>query len=362
MSSTTYSLDRLWPVINRWKYLIGGAVVLAAIVSALVSLALPNVFASTAVFLPTTPASTDPDRLLGEADGVTRTALGLETRPEDLDRIITIGTSQPVAELIIKKFGLYEHYKAGQPGDPASDNYVLNEFASNLSIEHNERDAIELRFMDQDRQLAANIANALVGIIDSVNQQLTLDNRRTVHDLYRQRYQAVRDTFEVNRRALRAARQRYGIFDHEMQGRYLAKELLETETALHQAEGGGSGSVAGLRRAMRGLTRADGGSVINLENFVNGVDSVRMLDTRVKDLAGRLAVAQAVYEAADVSIRGRVSSLYVVQKAYPATRKSKPVRWLIVVSSVLVTFGLTVVVAALLELNRYRRRQPALAR
>ena len=113
---------------------------------------------------------------------------------------------------------------------------------------------------------------------------------------------------------------------------------------------------------MRGLTRADGGSVINLENFVNGVDSVRMLDTRVKDLAGRLAVAQAVYEAADVSIRGRVSSLYVVQKAYPATRKSKPVRWLIVVSSVLVTFGLTVVVAALLELNRYRRRQPALAR
>ena len=361
MSAPAFSLTRLGPVLYRWKYLVGAAVVLAAVISVGVALTLPNVYSSTAVFLPAIPASADPDRLLGEADGITRTTLILDTRPEDLDRIITIGTSQPVAELLIRKFDLYNHYRAGQPGDPAADNYVLNEFASNLSIEHNERDAIELSFLDQDRELAATIANTLVSVIDSVNQQLTFENRRTVLDLYRQRYEALRDSFEQDRQRLRRARRHYGIFDYEMQGRYLARQLLETETELREAEGGG-GNVAGLRRAMRGLTRAEGGNIINLENFVNGLDSVRMLDKRVDDVTGRLAVAKGVYESADVSIRGRVASLYVVQKAYPATRKSKPVRWLIVASSVLITFALSVIIVALLELNRYRRLRPATAR
>ena len=47
--------------------------------------------------------------------------------------------------------------------------------------------------------------------------------------------------------------------------------------------------------------------------------------------------------------------MYLVQKAYPATKKSKPVRWLIVLGSVLLTFALSVVVIALLELYRLNR-------
>lgn len=349
MSASSFSLLGLGPIINRWKYLVAAAVVLAAVVSVAVALLLPNIYKSTAIFIPTNPQSADPDRLV---DGG---KLELGGRAEDLDRAITIGQSQPVAELIIRKFRLHRHYKAGNPGDDAADNSVLSEFSNNLDIVHNERDAIELAFMDPDKRLAAQVANTLVQVIDSVNQQLTLENRRQVLNLYRQRYDYLNTNYERSRRQLVAARYRYGIFGLEMQGRYLAKELIETESALRRAEGGGGGNAAGLRRALRGLTRADGGNLVNLERYTRGVDSLSMFTARVADLQSRLVSARSAFESAELTLKGHVSSLYIVQKAYPATRKVKPVRSLIVLGSVLLTFALSVVFIALLELYRHNR-------
>ena len=353
MSASSFALVGLGPIVNRWKYFVGGAVALAAIVSVVVALLLPNVYRSTAIFIPTNPQTADPDRLL-ENNAQPGSKLELGGRAEDLDRAITIGESQPVAELIIKRFNLYKHYQAGPPGDDAADNFVLSEFSGNLGIVHNERDAIELTFMDRDKNLAAAVANALVHVIDSVNQQLTLENRRTVLDLYRQRYQYLSTSFERSRHELVGARRHYGIFGLEMQGRYMVKQLIETEAALRRAEASG-GDVAGLRRALRGLTRADGGNLINLESYVRGTDSLAMFTSRVTDLQTRLISARSAYETAELSIKGRISSVYLVQKAYPATRKSKPVRWLIVLGSVLLTLALSVLVVALLELYRHNR-------
>ena len=353
MSAPSFSLVGLGPIINRWKYFVAGAVALAAIVSVVVSLLLPNIYRSTAVFIPTNPQTADPDRLLEENTQM-RGQLELSGRAEDLDRAITIGESQPVAELIIKKFSLHQHYKAGTPGDDNADNYVLSEFAGNLGIVHNERDAIELTFSDKDKKLAADIANTMVHVIDSVNQQLTLENRRTVLQLYRKRYEYLSTSFENSRRELVGARRHYGIFGLEMQGRYMVKQLIETEAALRKAEASG-GDVAGLKRALRGLTRADGGNLINLESYVRGTDSLAMFSTRVADLQARLIAARSAYETAELSIKGQLSSLYIVQKAYPATRKFKPVRSLIVLGSVLAMFALSVMFIALLELYRHHR-------
>ena len=359
MSAPSFSLVGLGSIINRWKYFVAGAVALAAIVSVVVSLLLPNVYRSTAIFIPTNPQASDPDRLLDE-NAQLRGQLELSSRAEDLDRAITIGESLPVAELMVQKFKLHQHYKAGTPGDDNADNYVLSEFSSNASLVHNEHDAIELSFADRDKQLAAAVANAMMHVIDSVNQQLTFENRRTVLDLYRRRYDYLSTSFERSRRELVGARRRYGIFGLEMQGRYLAKEVVETEAALHRAEASG-GDVAGLRRALQGLTKADGGNLINVESFVRGNDSLTMFVARVADLQTRLVAARSAYESADLSLKGQLSSLYQVQKAYPATRKFKPVRSLIVLGSVLAMFVLSVLFIALLELYYYHRPTAAAA-
>ena len=345
---SVFSLASWRAIYHRWKYLLGLAVVLAAVVSAAVALSLPNSYSSTAVFLPTSPQSADPDRL------VEGSKLELGVRAEDLDRVVTIGQSLPLAEQMIRQFNLYQHYHVGQPGTDVAENSALSEFNGNFTIVHNERDAIELTFRDRDKKLAARVANAMVAAIDSVNQQLTYENRRQVLELYRQRSVRIGASYEGVRRHLLAARRRYGVFGLEQQGRYLAKEIIETQKELNLAEGGGPGSVSGLRRALAGLTRADAGNPINLESWTLGADSVNLLTGRLADLQARLVGSQAAYEQAETSLRTKVSSLYLVQKAYPATRKSGPFRALIVLGSVAVTLGLSVLLVLLLEL--YRRR------
>ena len=329
-----------------------GAVVLAAVVSAVVALTLPNIFKSTAVFYPTNPQTTDPDRIVTEGG-----KLELSGRNEDIDRVITIGTSQPVAEYVIKRFQLAKHYKMDQPGDELAEQATLDEFNGNLNIVHTERDAIELTFQDKDKKLAAQVANTLVSVIDSFNQQLTLDNRRRVLGLYRTRYEYLLHEYNQARRTLVNGRRRYGIHGLEMESRYLAKEIIETESALRRAEAkGDDGKVRELRRALAGLTTGEGGNLINLENYIQGTDSMNTVYARFNDVQGRLLGAKSAYETANLSLKGRISSLYVVQKAYPAARKSKPVRWLIVASSVLITFVLSVIFITLLELYRRHGR------
>ena len=331
--------------------MLGLAGVLAAVVSTAVVLTMPNIYSSTAVFLPTSPQSADPDRL------VEGSKLELGSRAEDLDRVISIGQSLPVAELLVRQFDLYHHYKIGEPGTDLVENRAQREFSANLAIVHNERDAIELTFQDRDKKLAARIANALVSTIDSINQQLTLENRRNVLELYRQRSGSLGRLYEQTRQSVIKARRRYGVFGLEQQGRYLAKTVIETEKELRVAEGGGPGSVPGLRRALRGLTSAQGGNLVNLESWTLGADSVNLASQRLADLQARFIAARAAYEQAETSIGSRVSSLYLVQKAQPATRKSKPFRTLLVAGSVLLTLALSVLVILLLEL--YRRRPSA---
>ncbi len=325
-----------------------GALLLALLVSTAVALLLPNIYKSTTVFYPTNPQTTDPDRIVSEGG-----KLELGGRSEDLDRVITIGESQPVAERLIKRFKLHEHYKAGAAGDDAADQAALDEFSSNLKIVHNDRDAIELTFEDKDKVLAARIANALVQSIDSVNQQLTLANRVKVLELYAQRRNFLEREYQSTYDSLRVGRRRYGIYGLALESRYLAKEIIETEEELRRAEGeGNSSKAAGLRRALRGLTKTDGGNIFNLESYSAGIDQMNTLFARFNDLQARLLGARSAYETARVGISGRISSIYVVQEAYPATKKSKPVRWLIVASSLVITFALSVAFITLIELYR----------
>ncbi|WP_200793389.1 GumC domain-containing protein [Hymenobacter lapidiphilus] len=327
---------------------------LAGLISAGVALLLPNIYKSTAVFFPTDPQTTDPDRLVEGGK------LELGGRSEDLDRVITIGQSQPVAELLIREFNLYKHYKVGSPGNDVAENAVLKEFSANLRIVHNERDAIELTFQDTDKLLAANLANRLVEVIDSINQQLTLENRRGVLGLYKTRYDFLNTEFERTRRQVVQARRRYGIYGLEQQGRYMAREVVELESGLREAEGSGnSNRAAGLRRALSALTAPDGQNLINLDRYVQGADSLNLFTARLTNLQERLVNAQSQYETADLTLRAKISSLYLVQKAYPATRKSQPIRWLIVLGSMVLTLAASIVVITLLEL--FQRTQRRLA-
>jgi uncharacterized protein involved in exopolysaccharide biosynthesis len=363
------SLSGLLQIINRWKYPVIGLTVLAAIISTVVSLLLPNEYKSTTVFLPTSLRGTNPENIMkGEKfEG--------ETTPADLDRIITIGQSQPLAEHVIQKFELYKDYGLTSMNDEDSKQYVLDQFMTNLDILHNERDAIELSFFSKDPKRAALVANEIVNQIDVMNQQLTLENRQKVVSIFEKRFQAINKVYSSLRDSLQRARKQYGVFGTEKEDRYLGRAVIETQTALIQAQGeyealkqtSGTSSaqatalyakIKGLERALASLTKPGAGTY-NTDSYFEGADLVYGLSTQLKELTLPYTYARTSLEDVKVGISGNISTIYVVQKAYPPMRKAKPIRWLMVVSSTMLAFALAVIFVALIEL--YKREMNRLS-
>jgi uncharacterized protein involved in exopolysaccharide biosynthesis len=360
------NLSGLLQIINRWKIQVISLTVLAAIISAVVSYLLPNEYKSTTVFYPTSLRAVDPDRIIeGEKIDVAGST-------EDIDRIITIGQSQPLAEFIINKFKLYRDYGIENMNDDASKQYVLDQFSANLTIVHNERDAIELTFFSKDKERASAVANAIVKHIDHMTQQLTLENREKVLAIFRNQYEVLEKDFFIIRDSLQKSRKLYGVIGTDKEARYLGKALIETETELIAAKGelevlsrNGSADgrintlkarIHGLEKAFAGL-RNKNGNLLNLESYTAGTDVVYGLFAQFNDLSARYIKAKTAYQNAKLGIIGNISTIYVVQKAYPAMRKAKPIRWLIVVASTMLTFILAVIFVSLYEMyNKELRR------
>jgi len=222
-----------------------------------------------------------------------------------------------------------------------------------MALVHNERDVIEASFKDADKQLAATVANALVAAIDTSNQRITLHTHYKAIQQYKL-YPALKKTQRRLRNRLLEARYHYGIFGMQDEARYLVREIIRTENELRQAEGSGASAakIAGLRRALRGLTKIDGGNILNLEGYVKGSDTLSSMYARLDSVQKRLNKLQENYDTATLALKGRSSSLYIIQPAYPTGEKVSPKRGLIVAVSVVVTFVLSLLLIMLLELYR----------
>ncbi|SFP70234.1 hypothetical protein [Hymenobacter arizonensis] len=84
---------------------------------------------------------------------------------------------------------------------------------------------------------------------------------------------------------------------------------------------------------------------------------ITRLTTRNTELQQRLVAARSAFENAELGIKSCISSIYLLQKAQPATQKFKPARTLMELGSILL--ALSAIFAALPELYRYNRPSAA---
>ncbi|MDX5347598.1 MAG: hypothetical protein LPK19_10170, partial [Hymenobacteraceae bacterium] len=225
------------------------------------------------------------------------------------------------------------------------------------------------------KDLAAAIANDIVDKVDAINQQLTFENRQKALALYQTRYEFMAQDYQKLRDSLQTLRRKFGIFDMGHQGhntsRALTEELIQTEKELQSARAelevlarnyyathekviDQKAKVTGLEKAYNSLTGATKGNLITYDSYVNGADVIDNLVYQLHEMNGPYVKAKMNYDNAKLALSQKMSTLYIVQKAMPATKKSKPVRWLIVVASTFMTFFLSVVLISFYEL--YKRQ------
>lgn len=302
-----YNLVDVLKTLIRWKIPIAVFVIIAAIASIIVSLMLPNYYASRSVFYPTNPAVTDRAALFSKT--ATDANMDYFGSKNDVSRFLTVAGSEPILDYIINQYHLVQEYNIDTT-DKDWRYKVKKQLRSNYTVVKTENGAIEISYMDKDPQQAAKVVNDIVDKVDNMNKQLMINNKHKVLVTFREKQKEMQT--EVQQ---------------------LSDSLAELVAKYHVTEL---------------PTTATGEPIVKSDNALS-TEQYKILRSRRQAAMMDLNDITTLLGQHEASTMENVSTIYVVEEALPSDRKSWPIRWLIVVGTTLVALFLGIVGALLVE-------------
>jgi uncharacterized protein involved in exopolysaccharide biosynthesis len=319
------SLNIIAYLIRRWRFL-AGFTLLAMIVSVIVALTIPVKFKSTVVFFPAASVSVSQALLSanfsGSQGGIT--SFGDE---EEAEQLLQVLNSEKIRERIIEKHNLTSHY-----GLDSSNRYLRtamrNIFRENIKFRRTEFSSLEISVMDQDRELAAVIANDIAALLDS-----TLNSMR-------------------RRRAVKALE----IVNREWENVQTKIREVDDSMAIYRRMG-----MAGYENQVEVLTDNYGQALVK-----GNMSAARTIEQRLKFLGEygtqyvTLRANLDMYLRQQIELRSKqaqarvdaeqeLPNTFIVDNAIPADKKSYPVRWLVVAVSTMAAFLFALLAALIFD-------------
>ncbi len=307
-----YKFDAVDLILYFWNKRIPIIIVgfATAIISAVVSLCITEKYKSEVILFPSAAGSVSQDLLSISSMGKSILRLGED---EELDQLMQVLQSDQIRNRVIQKFDLMNHYKVKMDSKyPYTQLY--QKYDKNIVIKPTKFLSVKITVLDTDPQLAADIANEISNLVDTVKNGMQHEKALQALQLVENEYNALKQDIELREDSLNTLRKK-GIVDYEKQAEALSN-------ALGVALSNGQNKAADEIQKRLDKIGEIGGPYIDIYNQL-------LFDKeRISDLKTKLAEAQ-------IDARQNLPQKYVVNKATVAEKKSYPVRWLIVVTSTL---------------------------
>jgi uncharacterized protein involved in exopolysaccharide biosynthesis len=291
-------------------------------------------FKSTVIMFPASSSSVSKS-LLNEQSGKGQeiTALGEDDQAEQLLQILN---SNKIRDRVVQQFNLIEHYGI----DTASKvkySTLFKEYDNNIKFRRTEFMAVQVSVYDKDPQIAADIANTIASLLDSVK-----------NDMLRQRSVKGYQVVEAEFNAMKAEKDQIvdslialgalGVNDVEYQS-----QVLNQQFAIALMNGNKTAQAA-LQKKLDVLGKY-GGIYMALKNSLEfKTEQLILLETK--------------YKQAKVDAEENLPQKFIVSDAYKAERKSYPLRWLItLVSTVTALFMAIIVIMVTEKISDYNSRK-----
>ena len=348
MAEREFNLISVIKILLQWKKAVIIVTSLAAIGSVIISLLLPNYYKSIAVFYPSNPKYFDARIVYNpNAD------IDFFGSKEDVDRMFSLGNSTQLAYEIIGMYNLYEHYDIDTTKTKFYRLRVLKEYRNNVTIIKNKYGAIEIEVYDKDKDTAAGMANSILGKIDYSNRNIIFYNIKTTGNVYNNAMDHKNAKIKLFIDSLERMRKQYGILNYEIESEFLSTEINKANLQLTEARArlplllkrysSRDTIIVNLKAKIRGneeklkmLTTDQGEGKLNLISFSQGYEPIKQLEDQIESLTEETAEISDLYRKTQSLIDEHIPSVYVIEWAEAAEKKSKPVRWLICVSSTLI--------------------------
>ena len=309
----------------NWRKLLLIVGVVAIILSVIFSFIITEKFRSTVIMFPTSTNSVS-KALMSDNYGGKQDILefGAEEQAEQLLQILN---SNKIRAKIIEKYNLTEHY--GIETDSKFKNTLLfKEYESNISFRRTEFMAVEIEVMDKDPQMAADIANDISALLDSTKNSMQKERAIKGFKIVEGEYNKLKKEISILEDSLTELRKK-GVNDYETQA-----EAYNTQLAIALSHNNASGARA-LEEKLKNLSEY-GGAYVSIRDALE-------YDKK------QLSVIKTKYEEAKIDAEEELPCKFIVNSAYKAERKSYPVRWLIVLVSVISALLLGMIVIIIID-------------
>jgi uncharacterized protein involved in exopolysaccharide biosynthesis len=373
------SLLEILVVLLRHKRLVFVFPAAAAMVAAIVSLLMPNVYTATARILPPQQgASPLAAAFLGDIAGVAgggmvSQALGLKN-PSDL--YVSMLQSRTVADALIERFRLQRLYDQDTLVD------TRKELAKATSVSAGKDGIITVEVDDEDPQRAADMANAYVDELDQLTQKVTVTTAGRQRVFLEKQLRQAKTQLADAEVALRATQEKTGIISVPEQGKAMIESVanLRALVAAKQVQLSAMRTsateknpdyvraqqeLAGLRVELAKLEKSspDGSAVIPSAGSIPeaGLEYVRKFrDVQYYQTLFELVAKQFEIAKAQEAAEGGV--VQALDRAVTPDKKSKPHRALIVLLTTLLAGLGGMISAVMLEGHARAKSSPAQSR
>ena len=245
---------------------------------------------------------------------------------EQIDQMLQILNSTRIRDKIIERFDLLNHY--GYANSKYKYTKLNDSYKKNIKCKRTEFSAVSVTVLDKDPQMAADIANTIGEIYDSTCNEMQKDRAMQAFKIVEKAYlDKVNDIREMEDSL--AVLRSLGVNDYETQS-----EMVNEQLAIVIAKGD--------KRAIKDLQE----QVEILAKY--GTPYVSLRDQLEYDKL-QLSEIKAKYDEAKVDAEQILPQKFIVSHAYKAERKSYPIRWLIVLLSMLAVFIFAVFVIIFME-------------
>ncbi len=257
-------------------------------------------------------------------------------KEEEAEQLLQILNSDEIRDSIINKFKLLEHYEIDEDGK-----YVMTElyktFASNISFRRTEYMSVEVNVLDTDPQMAADIANDIVRLLDKVKNRIQRERAMQGLKIIEGEFFALKKELELLEDSLTILRYK-GVHDYEAQSSVLNEQLA---TAI--IENASPTNIRKIEAKLDTLAKYGG-------TYVSIRDELVYLKEEVVKL-------KTAYDQAKVDVEQSLPATFKVNNAYPAEKKTYPIRWLVVALSMLGAFTLTLIAILIWDTIRSSRQK-----
>ncbi len=281
-------MEELIRILLKWARSILTVCFAAAVISAVISLLLPAYFTSTVTFLPTNPYMMDVSSLFRDAGA--ENPVYLFGGGEDRNRIITLAESRALESYLIEKYDLFNHYEIDLD-DEQKDYWVSEALRDHFQMVKTPTKMLIVQVEDKDPDFAATMANDIVQRLDVLNKGVIDEKKMDAVALY-------------------------------------AKKVTEQKE-----------QVAKLTDSLKNT----------ILNNPNDTVMSNILEILTERAVGEYANLATIYDRHVSALNQDHSTVYIIEEAVPAVKRTRPVRSMIVIGSVLVAFFAMSLIAIFIE-------------